>query len=139
MAPLWPRLAAAIIAANADGGSVMDALMNDFAAEQEMFEREFGELVHQDLRKQAEQANKPGGEIGSLLEEISSAAVHEIDTLISELRVTRERLVIEGERVHRELAGYAALSHSTIQATRIIADSLNHSKQLDDSPSIAMP
>jgi len=118
----------------------MDTMTDAYATEQEMFEREFGELVHRDVadRKKADHDKRLTGDIGSLLDEISYAAVLEIDTLISELKITRERLVIEGERVHRELADYAALSHSTIQATRIIADSLNHSKQLDDSPSIAM-
>ena len=59
--------------------------------------------------------------------------------LISELKITREKLVIEGERVHRELADYAALSQSAVQATKIIVESLNHSKQVADSPSIAVP
>jgi hypothetical protein len=120
----------------------MDVLMDDPTVEQTPIEMEIEELVHRDvadLRKQARNDNRPADDIGSLLSEISSTAVHEIDALIGELKIIRERLVIEAERVHREVADYAALNQSAIQATRSIVESLNHSKHIADSPSIAEP
>lgn len=121
----------------------MDVLMDESTAEHALIEMEIEELVHRDivdLRNQARNDSKAtADDIGSLLNSISSSAVHEIDALISELKITRERLVIEAERVHREVADYAALNQSAIDATRLIVESLNHSRHVADSPSIAEP
>jgi len=119
----------------------MDVL-DEPTAEQALIEMEIEELVHRDFvdpRKQTNNDNKAADDIGSLLNAISSSAVHEIDSLISELKITRERLVIEAERVHREVADYAALNQSAIDATRLIVESLNHSRHVADSTSIAEP
>ena len=118
----------------------MDMLMLESIDEQAVIEREIEELVHRDVaesRKQTNNGKNAADDIGSLLQKISACAVHEIDSLISELKITRERLVIEGERVHRTVTDYAALSQSAMQATKIIVESLNHSTQIADSPSIA--
>jgi hypothetical protein len=55
----------------------------------------------------------------------------EIDRVIIELQSVREMLRKEGERVNREIAGYASLSHSAMTAMRVIGDSL---KQWQNSP-----
>jgi len=44
----------------------------------------------------------------------------------------RDMLRNEGERVTREIAGYASLSHAAMTAMRVIGDSL---KQWKDGPS----
>lgn len=123
----------------------MAITMLDSTAEQGEIEREIGELVHHDVVDarnhievdNLEHDNGAAADPGSLLQRIAAGAVHEIDVLISELQITRERLVVEAERVHRELADYAALSQSAMQATKLIAKSLHHSKQIADAPSIA--
>jgi hypothetical protein len=62
--------------------------------------------------------------ISSLLQRVAGTSVHEIDRLISELQTLRDLLEEEGARVQREIADYAHLSQSTMQSTKIIAESL---------------
>lgn len=118
----------------------MDMTMRESTAGQTVIEREIGELIHRDvadLRKRSTDESDAANDISLLLRRMSVGSIHEIDALISELKVTRERLVIESERVHRELNDYAALSRSAMHATKIIAESLVHSSQIADSPGIA--
>jgi hypothetical protein len=63
--------------------------------------------------------------------------VHEIDRLIEELQMLRERLHLEGERVHRNIVEYATLSQAAMQSTKIIAESLTLWKKVPDAPSIS--
>ena len=62
--------------------------------------------------------------ISSLLQRVAGTSVHEIDRLISELQTLRDLLEEEGARVQREISDYAHLSQSTMQSTKIIAESL---------------
>ena len=50
--------------------------------------------------------------------------MQEIDRLISELQTLRNLLHSESTRVQREITEFAHLSHSAMQSTRIIAESL---------------
>jgi hypothetical protein len=74
--------------------------------------------------------------ISSLLQRVSASSVQEIDRLISELKILRERLHKEGERVQREIVEYASLSQAAMQSTKVIAESLNNWKSVPDRPSI---
>ena len=74
--------------------------------------------------------------INSLLRQTSVGAIQEIDYLIRELQTSRERLLIESERVEREIFEYATLNHSVLQATALIAERLTRS-HVPDAPSIA--
>jgi hypothetical protein len=60
-------------------------------------------------------------DISTLLQRFSVA---EIDRLMSELQTLRDLLHSDGERIQREIAGYAHLSQSAIQSTKIISESL---------------
>jgi hypothetical protein len=62
--------------------------------------------------------------IGNLLQRVAGSSVQEIDRLIAELQTLRNLLHSEGARVQREITEYAHLSHSAMQSTRIIAESL---------------
>jgi hypothetical protein len=73
--------------------------------------------------------------IGSLIQRVSGSSVQEIDRLISDLQILRERLHDEGERVRREIVEYATMSQAAVQWTKIIAGSLRHRKR-PDAPSI---
>src|SRR5947209_12016789 len=63
--------------------------------------------------------------ISTLLQRVAGSSVQEIDRLITELQTLRELLHSEGARVQREITEYAHLSHSAMQSTRIIAESLS--------------
>jgi hypothetical protein len=63
--------------------------------------------------------------VSSLLQQVAGTSVHEIDRLITELQTLREMLSAEGARVQREIEKYATLSHSAMQSTKIIVESLS--------------
>ena len=54
--------------------------------------------------------------------------MEEIDRVILELQSVRDMLRNEGDRVSREVAGYASLSHAAMTAMTVIADSLTQWK-----------
>jgi hypothetical protein len=62
--------------------------------------------------------------ISSLLERVAGTSVQEIDRLVAELKILRDTLSAEGERVGREIARYATLSQSAMQSTKIIGESI---------------
>ena len=62
------------------------------------------------------------------IEELHQKSVEEIDRVILELQGVREMLRSEGERVSREIAGYASLSHAAMTAMKVIGDSLTQWK-----------
>ena len=69
--------------------------------------------------------------LNALIRRVAGASMEEIDRVILELQGVRDMLRNEGERVSRELAGYASLSHASMTAMKVIADSL---KQWKDAP-----
>jgi hypothetical protein len=102
------------------------------------FEGEIREFVRRDvafLRRQSSEL-EPGGDaaadnLNALIRRVSGASMEEIDRVILELQGVRDMLRNEGERVSREIAGYASLSHASMTAMKVIADSL---KQWKDAP-----
>jgi hypothetical protein len=69
--------------------------------------------------------------IPSLIQRVSAQGGQEIDRLISDMKILRERLHDEGERVQREIAEYVTLSQRARQWTDIIAKSLRHCTRPD--------
>jgi hypothetical protein len=76
------------------------------------------------------------GSLSSLLRRVSGNSAREIDNLIGELRVLRDKLQADSSRVEREIVEYAALSQSVIQLTKIIAEGVTQVKRVPDAPSI---
>jgi hypothetical protein len=74
--------------------------------------------------------------LSSLLERVSASSVQEIDRLISDLKILRERLHDDSRRVQREVVEYASLSQVTMQSTKVIAESLSDWKRAPRAPSI---
>ena len=73
-----------------------------------------------------EPANDPVSEnLNALIRRVCSGSMEEIDRVILELQSVRDMLRNEGERVSREIAGYASLSHASMTAMKVIADSLD--------------
>ena len=103
-------------------------------------EGEIREFVGRDvagLRRHPENDGKVVADnVSSLLQRVSASSVQEIDRLISELKMLRERLHEEGERVQREIVEYASLSRAAMQSTKVIAESLSNWKSVPEGPSI---
>ena len=102
------------------------------------FEGEIREFVRRDVaflrrqRSEAETAADPAAEnLNALIRRVAGASMEEIDRVILELQSVRDMLRSEGERVSREIAGYASLSHASMTAMKVIGDSL---KQWMDAP-----
>jgi len=62
--------------------------------------------------------------LGTLIHRVSGQSMEEIDRVILELQGVRDMLRQEGDRVTREVAGYASLNHAALTAMSVIADSL---------------
>jgi hypothetical protein len=99
------------------------------------FEGEIREFVRRDvayLRRQRNDVEQPSepvtDNLNVLIRRVSGASMDEIDRVILELQGVREMLRSEGERVSREIAGYASLSHAAITAMKVIGDSLTQWK-----------
>jgi hypothetical protein len=66
--------------------------------------------------------------VNSLIQRVAGTSLAEIENLIAELESLRDLLHAEGQRVQREIAGYAHLSHAAMKSTRIIAENLQQWK-----------
>ena len=60
--------------------------------------------------------------VNSLIQRVAGTSLAEIENLISELESLRDILHAEGQRVQREISGYAQLSQAAMKSTRMIAD-----------------
>jgi hypothetical protein len=67
--------------------------------------------------------------ISSLLQRVSANSLQEIDALINDLTILRERLQDDGRRVQRQIVQYASLNQAAMQSTKAIADSLGNWKR----------
>lgn len=64
------------------------------------------------------------GSVNNLIHRVAGASLSEIETLIAELEGLRTLMHNEGQRIQRELAGYAQLGQTAMKSTRMIADNL---------------
>ncbi|MGI8525503.1 MAG: hypothetical protein ACR2K5_04890 [Pseudolabrys sp.] len=69
----------------------------------------------------ADDASDTTNNFNTLIWRVSGASMEEIDRVILELQSVRDMLRQEGERVTREVSGFASLNHA---AMKVIADSL---------------
>jgi hypothetical protein len=85
------------------------------------------------FRQQADTGNgdATASSLGALLRRVSGTSTREIDTLIGDLRNLREKLRSDGDRIHRDIVEYAALSQQVMQLSKIISESV---KRLPESP-----
>jgi hypothetical protein len=79
----------------------------------------------------------PGAEatvnnVNSLIQRVAGTSLSEIENLISELEALRDLLHAEGQRVQREISGYAQLSQAAMKSTRMIADNVQQWKRTAD-------
>ncbi|HXZ22436.1 MAG TPA: hypothetical protein VEH78_06700 [Pseudolabrys sp.] len=98
-------------------------------------EGEIREFVRRDVAFIRRQRNdvEPAGEpipdnLNGLIRRVSGASMEEIDRVILELQGVRDMIHNEGQRVGREIAGYASLNHAAMTAMKVIGDSLRQWK-----------
>lgn len=72
--------------------------------------------------------------VNSLIQRVAGTSLAEIEKLITELEGLRDLLHNEGQRVQREIAGYAHLSHAAMRSTRIIAENIAQWKTAAEAP-----
>jgi hypothetical protein len=65
-------------------------------------------------------------DLASLLQRVAGTSVQEIDKVIAELQMLREKLQSEAARVQREIIEYATLNQSAMQSAKIISESLRN-------------
>lgn len=98
------------------------------------FEGEIREFIRRDVtpvrraRSEPQSAETATEHVNMLLARVAGASMEEIDRVILELQGIRDMLRSEGERVTRDIAGYASLSHAAMTSMRVIADSLEQWK-----------
>lgn len=93
-------------------------------------EGEIRDFVRRDmtLRDKARPALSPSStaaeHMNTVIQRVAGASFDEIDRLIEDLLAIKETLRQEGERVQREISGYAGLSQSAATTMQVIGDSL---------------
>ncbi len=106
----------------------------------EQVEGEIRAFVRRDVsafRRPRTEAGEPADSLNSAIERVSGASVAEIERVIAELTRVRDMLRSEGERVQREVAGYASLSQAAMTSMKIIADSVTQWKSQSSQPTAA--
>lgn len=94
-------------------------------------EGELSELIRRDVAPlRRPQLVDPNGDpavshVNSLIDRVSGGSVKEIERLITELTNLRDFLLNEGQRVQREITGYAQMSQSAISSTKIMVESVS--------------
>jgi hypothetical protein len=112
----------------------------DNAAAAAGFEGEIREFVRRDVApwRRRDGAGEPGAEnVNLLVERVAGASITEIDNVIAELQSVREILRQEGERVQREVSGYANLSQAAMTSMKIIAESMTQWRAAAGQPGAA--
>lgn len=79
-------------------------------------------MVHPEAPVEA--ADAAVSNVNALIQRVAGASINEIENLLTELENLRDLMHSEGQRVQRELSGYAQLSQAAMKSSRMIADNL---------------
>jgi hypothetical protein len=88
-------------------------------------EGEIKEFVRRDapfLRRPQPEAGGEANNVSSLIQRVAGTSMNEIERLIAQLQDMRDFLQIEGERIQREIAGYALLSQTARTHIETLSD-----------------
>jgi hypothetical protein len=111
---------------------VDQAAANAVEGEIREFVRRDASFLHRQ-RSEVDAANDPAAEnLNALIRRVAGDSMEEIDRVIRELESVRDMMRNEGERVSREIAGYASLSRAAVTAMKVIADSIHQWKDASD-------
>ena len=91
-------------------------------------ERQNVELLHGQPVEASRTTDPAVAELDALVRRIASDSLQEIDRVIHAVEQIRQIMHNEEDRVSREVAGYASLTHATLTGMKVIADTLNRSK-----------
>jgi hypothetical protein len=105
----------------------------------EQVEGEIRAFVRRDMsgfrrRQQQETGDAAVDNVNSVIERVSGASIAEVERVMTELSAVRDMLRNEGERVQREISGYASLSQTAMTSMKIIGDSLTQWKSQSAHP-----
>jgi phosphopantothenate synthetase len=78
-------------------------------------------------------------DLNAVVRRVAGDSIEEIDRVIRALENVRDMMRNEGERVSREIAGYASLSHAAATAMKVIADSIHQWKDTSGKPGPRSP
>lgn len=81
----------------------------------------------------ADSASEAVSNVNSLIQRVAGTTLAEIESLIGELESLRDLLHAEGQRVQREISGYAQLSQSAMKSTKLIADQVAQWKRATEN------
>jgi hypothetical protein len=111
-----------------DHSSGPPLLAEAIADEIRQFTRTDGPLANRQ-RSKLESVDNPAAEnLNAHVQRVAGISMEEIDRVIRELESVRDMLQNEGQRVTREIASYASLSHAATTAMRVIAESIKQWK-----------
>ena len=99
--------------------------------------REFSRRDSLSTRKSKFEFDDVGGSnanVGFLIEQVAGSSIKEIDSLIAELQIVRDFLQSEGERVQRDIAGYAQVSQAAMSSVKAITDTMGQWKHALSAP-----
>jgi hypothetical protein len=111
------------------GGSVMSTLKSPgFVPNQSAFEVDMRNLLRgkmangsAEISTESEERNV---ELASMISQISSQSVQEIDQLISGLQGMRYKLDDDGDRIQRQIGQYVSFSQSIVDLAKIVSDGM---------------
>jgi len=108
----------------------MNAIVDNPTGKTAEYDSVIREFAPRDRRgKRAERLGNAGAEqFNAVIERVAGASFDEIDRVIAMLQMMKDTLRQEGERVQREIAGYAGLSHSAATSMKVIGESLGQWK-----------
>ncbi|MDE1937176.1 hypothetical protein [Bradyrhizobium sp.] len=115
------------VAASEVEAGIRDFVRNDIAYLRRPGQSAVGAEVALDQTAEATVNN-----VNSLIQRVAGTSLAEIENLISELESLRDLLHAEGQRVQREISGYAQLSQAAMKSTRMIADNVEQWKRTAD-------
>jgi hypothetical protein len=102
-------------------------------------EGEIKEFIRRDvtfLRRTQPEAGGEAKNVNSLIQRVAGSSMNEIEHLIAQLQDMRDFLQIEGERIQREIAGYAQLSHTARTHIETLSDHMAQWKAGTAHPSV---
>jgi hypothetical protein len=109
--------------------AIIRAVKHEYSSVPEpQVEDEIGQLVQGSVaHARTSQREKPAriNDLNSVIRRISGVSVMEINEIIRQLQGLRDHLRHEAERVQREIAQYAQMSHAAAKSTKIIAETLS--------------
>lgn len=95
------------------------------------------------LRQQRSEAAPINGsaveDLNAVVRRVAGDSIEEIDRVIRALENVRDMMRNEGERVSREIAGYASLSQAAVTAMKVFADSIHKWKDGSGNPDPRSP